>query len=616
MTHLENDPLKLAHRGRLGHQAPPDRGVPRRATTCRSRTRASRCSTSRTTTSPRSRSLYYLLERRGAGRAHRHRRRDHRSDQHAAADHAGAAARRVHQAGQGTQARLHGRLGAPEAQRPGAAHGALQGPVQVARRAGRALDRLALALPARCRRSAPASRRRGCSRRGPGLQRVLEVDLGRRDPSARTCSRSSPAPVALGDRVVVNTTAVELGLGTGGWHVVHWNLERDEWQRAGPGSHASSSATRASRPTSAAPRSTARRSPTSSRSTACRSSRPRCTASSPAVAVAFKHVRARRAPRLRDDRRRRAAARDLRPRRRRSARRGLIDATVTCGHAFGGDYEAVSVLLGARGGAPRRRRRRRGRRHGARHRRHRRPGSASRGIEVGPSSTPRAGSAACRSRACASRSPTCASATAASRTTRSPRSRVACRSRVLRRVAGGRRRRGGAPARRPRGAGIDRRHDIVDVAPPDVLDAVRTRTASTSCRWAARPPSTRPVPAAAAAGTLAAHRVTTRASSDAPSYRDATRPRRADAEPARVPARHAPPLTRDELVARSRVPARGRGVPPCVRARQGRGPGLHRDAGALDQRAHALADVRAGRHPQPRLTACRADVAKGDPSEH
>ena len=43
-------------------------------------------------------------------------------------------------------------------------------------------------------------------------------------------------PVALGDRVVVNTTAVELGLGTGGWHVVHWNLARDRLAaRPGPG---------------------------------------------------------------------------------------------------------------------------------------------------------------------------------------------------------------------------------------------------------------------------------------------------------------------------------------------------------------------------------------------
>ena len=42
-------------------------------------------------------------------------------------------------------------------------------------------------------------------------------------------------PVAVGDEVVVNTTAVELGLGTGGWHVVHWNLSRREWTRPGPG---------------------------------------------------------------------------------------------------------------------------------------------------------------------------------------------------------------------------------------------------------------------------------------------------------------------------------------------------------------------------------------------
>jgi hypothetical protein len=41
--------------------------------------------------------------------------------------------------------------------------------------------------------------------------------------------------VAVGDEVVLNTTAVELGLGTGGWHVVHWNLARSSWQAPGPG---------------------------------------------------------------------------------------------------------------------------------------------------------------------------------------------------------------------------------------------------------------------------------------------------------------------------------------------------------------------------------------------
>jgi len=63
----------------------------------------------------------------------------------------------------------------------------------------------------------------------PGLQRV-EVDG---EPAYVLTDLIGP--VGLGDRVVVNTTAVELGLGTGGWHVVHWNLSRDSWSRSGPG---------------------------------------------------------------------------------------------------------------------------------------------------------------------------------------------------------------------------------------------------------------------------------------------------------------------------------------------------------------------------------------------
>ncbi|MGE3620849.1 MAG: DUF3866 family protein, partial [Acidimicrobiia bacterium] len=62
-----------------------------------------------------------------------------------------------------------------------------------------------------------------------GLQRV-DTDLGR-----AYVLTGLTGEVAPGDRVVLNTTAVELGLGTGGWHVVHWNLERDGWSRPGPG---------------------------------------------------------------------------------------------------------------------------------------------------------------------------------------------------------------------------------------------------------------------------------------------------------------------------------------------------------------------------------------------
>src|SRR4249920_1959248 len=67
----------------------------------------------------------------------------------------------------------------------------------------------------------------------PGLQRV-EVDLGDGPERAYVLDRLT-GTVAPGEQVVVNTTAVELGLGTGGWHVVHWNLDRREWSEPGPG---------------------------------------------------------------------------------------------------------------------------------------------------------------------------------------------------------------------------------------------------------------------------------------------------------------------------------------------------------------------------------------------
>jgi Protein of unknown function (DUF3866) len=63
-----------------------------------------------------------------------------------------------------------------------------------------------------------------------GLQRVALDDGSRAYALTRLTG-----PVAVGDRLVVNTTAVDLGLGTGGWHVVHWNLERDGWTAPGGG---------------------------------------------------------------------------------------------------------------------------------------------------------------------------------------------------------------------------------------------------------------------------------------------------------------------------------------------------------------------------------------------
>jgi hypothetical protein len=67
-----------------------------------------------------------------------------------------------------------------------------------------------------------------------GLQRVL-VAIGEGEPERAYVLTMLTGEVAPGNRVIVNTTAVDLGLGTGGWHVVHWNLERTEWHERGPG---------------------------------------------------------------------------------------------------------------------------------------------------------------------------------------------------------------------------------------------------------------------------------------------------------------------------------------------------------------------------------------------
>jgi len=67
----------------------------------------------------------------------------------------------------------------------------------------------------------------------PGLARVrVSSDAGEERAYALT---DVTGPVAVGDEVVVNTTAIDLGLGTGGWHIVHWNLARDSWSAPGTG---------------------------------------------------------------------------------------------------------------------------------------------------------------------------------------------------------------------------------------------------------------------------------------------------------------------------------------------------------------------------------------------
>ena len=167
----------------------------------------------------------------------------------------------------------------------------------------------------------------------PGLQRV-GTDLGRAYALTQLVGE-----VAVGDRVVLNTTAVELGLGTGGWHVVHWNTAREVFDEPGPGhimklrytslqvdagateEHGDASATDLG-------------------------GMPVVVGSLhsqlPGVAAAIKHAKpdARLAYVMTDGAALPLAISDLVHA---VTRAGLVDVTITAGHSFGGDLEAVSV---------------------------------------------------------------------------------------------------------------------------------------------------------------------------------------------------------------------------------------------------------------------------------
>ena len=173
----------------------------------------------------------------------------------------------------------------------------------------------------------------------PGLQRV-EVDLGDGPERAYALSQLT-GPVAVGDRVVMNTTAVELGLGTGGWHVVHWNLARDEWHERGPGHIIKGRYTSIQSDVGSAEEHLESLAEVESIS-----GMPVVAAALhsqvPALAVAFKHRApgARLAYVMTDGAGLPLAMSDLVAALR---ARNLLDATITAGHAFGGDYEAVSI---------------------------------------------------------------------------------------------------------------------------------------------------------------------------------------------------------------------------------------------------------------------------------
>jgi Protein of unknown function (DUF3866) len=166
-----------------------------------------------------------------------------------------------------------------------------------------------------------------------GLQRVA-TDAGR-----AYVLTDLVGPVEAGDRVVLNTTAVELGLGTGGWHVVHWNLARDAWSRPGPGHIMKVRYTSVQHDTGAAEEdhpdlpSTVPGLPVVACSLHSQVAVVAAVAHHlrPQARVAYVMTDGAALPLALSD-----LAHDLRG-------AGILDATITAGHAFGGDLEAVAV---------------------------------------------------------------------------------------------------------------------------------------------------------------------------------------------------------------------------------------------------------------------------------
>lgn len=160
-----------------------------------------------------------------------------------------------------------------------------------------------------------------------GLQRV-ETDLG-----PAYALTDLVGPIAVGDRVVLNTTAIELGLGTGGWHVVHWNLSRDEWESADTGHVVKLRYTSLQLDVDVTPSMDVTPKPVVA-----------CSVHSqvPCVAAAFKHASPDASVTyvMTDGGALPIAISNLVASMRDA---GLVDRTVTAGHAFGGDVEAVNV---------------------------------------------------------------------------------------------------------------------------------------------------------------------------------------------------------------------------------------------------------------------------------
>lgn len=168
----------------------------------------------------------------------------------------------------------------------------------------------------------------------PGFQRVQLSDGSRAYNLV-----ALTGPVAVGDNLVVNTTAVERGLGTGGWHVVHWNLSNTDLRTPAGGHIMKMRYTSLQTDTGSFDEDAALSSTSLDETPVIACSLHSQMA---AAAVAFHH----RSPKARlvyvmtDGAALPLAFSDLLAD---LCARGIVVATVTSGHSFGGDSEAVNI---------------------------------------------------------------------------------------------------------------------------------------------------------------------------------------------------------------------------------------------------------------------------------
>lgn len=175
----------------------------------------------------------------------------------------------------------------------------------------------------------------------PGLQRIRVSFDGAGTPESAYVLTEITGAVEVGDEVVVNTTAVDLQLGTGGWHFVHWNLAVRDREAPGGGHIMKLRYTGSQLDTGSVEEDHPELGTVDSIE-----GMPVVVAELhsqvPAIALAVKLLRtsARVAYVMTDGAALPLALSDLVAELR---ARGLLDVTITTGHAFGGDYEAVSM---------------------------------------------------------------------------------------------------------------------------------------------------------------------------------------------------------------------------------------------------------------------------------